>query len=235
MKRKVFFKIWLLCSVLLAVAMVVPGDSLTQGLGSVFTYQGKLTDSGSPANGVYDFQFELHDAANGEAQVGSTLIQNDIMVSEGLFTVQLDFGDVFLGSAMWLEISVRPGGSSGDYTALSPRQLLTATPYALYSQETAPHDHLGQSWVGDNNPLVIGGTFEGFPESDAALILNNESNNGAGVSVHSAGLGLFVESTTRDGVQIAMAGDDGVMVQTAGNSSPPVFSGEANGFEIGGA
>ena len=50
--------------------------------------------------------------------------------------VVLGFGsDIFTGDTRWLEIGVRPGaGSGGDpYTPLSPRQLLTAAPYALYA------------------------------------------------------------------------------------------------------
>jgi hypothetical protein len=57
---------------------------------------------------------------------------NDWPVSDGLFTVELDFGsDIFSGDALWLEVSVAPGG--GDFTTLSPRQPLNAAPYALYA------------------------------------------------------------------------------------------------------
>ena len=37
----------------------------------------------------------------------------------------------------------RPGSSTGSYTTLSPRQALTATPYALYALSVPDHDHLG--------------------------------------------------------------------------------------------
>ncbi|RME12849.1 MAG: hypothetical protein D6816_00510, partial [Bacteroidetes bacterium] len=106
-------------------------------LGTSFTYQGRLTDGGSPANGTYDFQFDLYDAATGGSPVGSTSTQSDITVTDGLFTVTLDFGSVFDGTALWLKISVRPGSSTGAYTALTPRQALTAAPYALGLQPGA--------------------------------------------------------------------------------------------------
>ncbi len=49
------------------------------------------------------------------------------------FTVQLDFGDsVFNGQALWLEVLVK-NQNSEDYVALTPRQALTTTPYAIYS------------------------------------------------------------------------------------------------------
>ena len=56
-----------------------------------------------------------------------------VAVSNGLFTVMLDFGAVFNGAARWLEIGVRPGGSASDFTMLSPRQALSPTPYAMFA------------------------------------------------------------------------------------------------------
>ncbi len=103
------------------------------GVSTGFTYQGQLSDGGSPASGAYDFEFALYDALTGGIQVGSTVTLNDVAVSDGLFTVELDFGSVFDGTALWLQIGVRPGNSSGAYTPLDPRQTLTATPYATYA------------------------------------------------------------------------------------------------------
>ena len=101
-------------------------------VGTVFTYQGRLTDGGSPANGEYDFRFELYDAASGGAQVGSMVPKENTAVTDGLFTVELDFGSgIFTGDARWLEIGVRPGASGGLFTTLMPRQALTPAPYAL--------------------------------------------------------------------------------------------------------
>ena len=53
---------------------------------------------------------------------------------DGYFTVTLDFGSAeFSGDGVWLETSVRPGDSEDVYTALSPRQKITPTPYATYA------------------------------------------------------------------------------------------------------
>ena len=52
--------------------------------------------------------------------------------------VLLDFGNgTFSGAARWLEIGVRTNGSSGSYTLLSPRQAITATPYAILANTAA--------------------------------------------------------------------------------------------------
>src|SRR6266496_2303670 len=85
---------------------------------TTITYQGRLSDGGAPANGTYDLEFKLYDAAN--AQVGPTETREDVPVVNGGFTVQLDFGSVFDGSARTLEISVRPGASVGPFTTLTP-------------------------------------------------------------------------------------------------------------------
>ena len=101
--------------------------------GTAFIYQGRLTDGGAAANGAYDFRFILYDAAVGGAQIGSIVSKDDVVVSAGLFTATLDFGGVFNGTALFLDIAVRPGASSGLYTTLSPRQALTPAPYAHYA------------------------------------------------------------------------------------------------------
>jgi len=107
-----------------------PGDVL----GTAFTYQGQLMDEGVPANEEYDFIFNLFDAPVGGTQVGDDVEIEEWFVSDGLFTVELDFGtDVFTGDALWLEVSVRLSDGGGEYTDLAPRQPLNATPYALYA------------------------------------------------------------------------------------------------------
>jgi len=100
-------------------------------LGTAFTYQGKLADAGQPADGVYDFRFAIYDAATDGAEVGGPLTNTAVVVSNGLFTRTLDFGEsVFTGDARWLEIGVRLSGG-GAFAALTPRQPVTSTPYAL--------------------------------------------------------------------------------------------------------
>jgi hypothetical protein len=103
---------------------------LQAAAGTGFTYQGRLTDGGSPANGAYDFRFILYDADVGGAQVGPIVSQEDVVVTSGLFSTALDFGSVFNGTALYLDIAVRPGASIDAYTALAPRQALTPAPYA---------------------------------------------------------------------------------------------------------
>lgn len=98
--------------------------------GTSFTYQGRLTEGGAPANGAFDIEVRLFDAAAGGLQVGGTVTLSDQSVQNGVFSASLDFGSQFNGSARWLELRVRPGASVGAYTTISPRTLLDSTPYA---------------------------------------------------------------------------------------------------------
>jgi len=101
--------------------------------------QGRLADNGNPANGNYDLQFILRDAATN--QVGSTVTLAPVLVTNGLFAVTLDFGaNAFDGSARWLEIAVRknePPGLPPEFVTLSPRQPVTAAPYAIQAASAA--------------------------------------------------------------------------------------------------
>lgn len=142
-------------------------------IGNSFTYQGRLTDGGSPANGTYDLRFILYDAADGGAQVGTTVTREDVTVANGLFTVDLDFGaSAFNGDARWMEIAVRPGASSNAHTVLSPRQTVSPAPYALYAKAAG----------GFAVPLSASGTSEGAPASTTGLLTVTQDGTGIAIA-----------------------------------------------------
>jgi hypothetical protein len=119
---------------LILLTFAVPWLGQAAPLSTTFSYQGRLTDGATPAEGIYDLQFILFNAAVGGSTVGNTNTLGDVPVTNGLFVVLLDFGgNAFAGDARWLEIGVRPGASGGAFTTLAPRQPLTAAPYALFA------------------------------------------------------------------------------------------------------
>ena len=137
-------------------------------MGTAFTYQGRLNAGGQPANGLYDFQFSLWDAATNGNSVAGPLPANGVEVTGGLFTVSLDFGaEVFAGQAGWLGISVRTNGG-GDFTRLTPLQPLTAAPFALYALNSAT----AASLSGGGTASESGGLFEGAFAGDASGLTN---------------------------------------------------------------
>jgi len=117
-----------------ALALAIVTESPAVPLGTVFTHQGRLADGGQLANGVYDFRFSLYDAASGGTLTGtpSVVTTNAVPVSNGVFTVSLNFGTVFHGEARWLATEVKSNLTAG-YHLLTPRTELTPTPNALYA------------------------------------------------------------------------------------------------------
>jgi len=124
---------WLAVVALSMSGLVAPG--LAQApLGTEFTFQGRLAQNGQPFDGSVDLTFRLFDAASGGVLVGTQGI-NNVPVTEGNFSALLnaasEFGpDAFSGDARWLEIVV-------NGQTLSPRQPVTAAPYALFSLASA--------------------------------------------------------------------------------------------------
>jgi lysophospholipase L1-like esterase len=97
---------------------------------TTFQYQGHLIDQGAPANGAYDLQFGLYDALTNGDQIGPILTNSATSVSNGLFLVEINFGNVFDGNNYWLQIAARTNGGGG-FTVLFPRQPITSVPYAI--------------------------------------------------------------------------------------------------------
>lgn len=203
-------------------------------LGSGFTYQGRLTDGGSPANGNYDLRFILFDADTGGAQVGSIQSKEDVAVANGLFSVDLDFGvEAFNGDGRWLEIAVRPGTGTGatGFTVLSPRQPVSPAPYALYAKAAGavglPFAATGTS-AGATTTGLITVTQSGTGVALSGLRTSTDAAAYPGVLGTNAGGGAGVqgESTYVDGVGVR-----GIAVGATGTGG--VFSG-ATGIQISG-
>src|SRR5579862_23604 len=134
------------------------------GQGTAFTYQGRLNDGASSANGTYNFTFTLFNTNTAGAAIGGPVTNDAVAVTNGLFTVPIDFGSsVWDGQTNWLQIGVATNGTT-TFTPLTPRQQLTPVPYAIYAKTagTVPATNLS-------------GTI---PLSDlpAALITNNQSS-----------------------------------------------------------
>ena len=100
---------------------------------ATITYQGRLSDAGAAATGAYDLQFTAYDQLIGGAAQSETIVVENAAVTNGIFTVQLNFAASFYNNdkARYLEIGVRPGTSTGAFTVLTPRQLLTKVPFAV--------------------------------------------------------------------------------------------------------
>jgi hypothetical protein len=172
-------------------ALAASAPAVAQGaLGAAFTYQGQLTESGQPANGLYDLQVCLFDAPGNPVALMCAPDFNDVPVEQGVFVLALDFGAApFSGQQRFLELRVRPGASGGAYTILAPRQLVRAMPEALRaaSASAAP-------WAG------LSGVPAGFADGV-------DDNSGGTVTSVTTGTGLSGGAITSSGtISIANGG-----------------------------
>lgn len=104
---------------------------------TAITFQGQLTSGAGNANGSYDLKFAVYDANVAGNFIAGPITNSAVAVSNGLFTVQLNFGaGVFTGTNYWVEMGVRTNGGAG-FATLVPRQPLTPAPYALYAPQAS--------------------------------------------------------------------------------------------------
>ncbi|HLM02658.1 MAG TPA: hypothetical protein VK400_16510, partial [Pyrinomonadaceae bacterium] len=170
---------------------------------SAFVYQGKLQDGGIAANGTYQFEFKLFDAASGGNQIGSTISNLPATVTNGIFAVNLDFGAAnFDGTARYLEIGVRLNGSNQPYTPLNPRQAVTSTPYAVRSlnanQATTANNSLNLGGVPANQYVVSTDprmSDDRDPLPDSPNYIQNTQNQQTSSNFNISGEGKAVKLT----------------------------------------
>ena len=111
---------------------------------SDFTYQGHLAQDGQAATGQYDLGFALFDAETGGNQIGTTILEPQFPVTDGLFTVSLSFPGAFAGEQRWLQVTV-------NGQPLVPRQPVSTTPVAAYALDGNPGPQ------GDPGPAGVAG------------------------------------------------------------------------------
>ena len=228
---------------LLATLFALPTVARAQG--SVFTYQGRLTENGSPTSSTNDFTFTLYNAASGGATVGVSNVVNNLVLSNGLFTVTLDFGAAaFPGNDRWLDIAVRPGTSSGAYTALTPRQPITSTPYALRAANltgTLPQSQLPTGVITNNRTgVTLSGTFTGNGAALSnvnAVTLNGITSAGfwrtdGNVGANPAN-GAFLGSADNQALEFKVNGARALRLEPD-LTSPNILAGSPANAKIGG-
>jgi len=186
---------------------------------TAFSYQGRLNNNGNPATGLYDLRFEVWDALANGNMIAGPLTSLATGVTNGLFTVTLDFGNgVFTGPGRWLELDMRTNGN-GAFTALLPRQPVLAAPYALFAMTPA----------GPTGPQGPQGP-QGLPGTNGVVSLNGLINAvtlaaGPNATVTTAGNTLQVSAMnfiphmqvfTANGTFIVPAGVSNILVEIWG-------------------
>jgi len=127
------------------------------------TYQGRLLDNGTPFTGTVDMAFGLW-----TQQSGGTLIQTDtksgVEVANGLFQVELFFGEEAYEDSLWIEVVA-------DGTTLTPRQPITAVPLALHALNGGG----GGFWELVGSTLSYDGPVEIATNAGEALVVTGDN------------------------------------------------------------
>lgn len=179
-----------------------------QPVDSSLTFQGQLKQAGKSVNDACDVHIGLWDAATNGILVATNSFAN-VDVVDGLFTLALDFGSAaFSGDARWLEISVACPAGVASFETLSPRQPLTAAPYALHALNAS-------GGAGDGHSLDAA---DGSPVN--VVFVDNDGEVGIGTTSPTSKLQVH------DG-QLRFTGPAGTFMLNSSNaaSGPPVGDG----------
>jgi len=169
--------------------------------GTAFTYQGRLNDGPLLANGLYDVKFLLFDSPT-SGDFAGPLTNSAVAVSNGLFTVLLDFGpDVFNGHPnFFLEIGVRAAGG-GEFTTLNPRQPVTPSPYAIHADSATKLFNGAVTRLNnltDNVMLAAGQNVTITPSGNTLTIgasgINPWQANGSAISYNAGNVGIGISA-----------------------------------------
>ncbi len=185
------------------------------------TYQGRLDLNNLPANGLFEMRFAAYAASTGGPELASHQVSN-VNVVNGLFNAVFDFGsstgNAFNnGSGRWLQIDVRPQGTT-TWTTL-PRQALSAIPYAL-RLEGVSRDAAGRWGIGGIN---TGADFTVRRDSTAAIMVDSGSGSALEAAYRFADRGTVMWTVQKN------AGDNNLGVYRSSSGTPAMTVSHASG------
>ncbi len=201
---------------------------------STLQYQGVLKENGQPVTAVIDFKATLWDAATNGNQVGVVGTDLNKQVTQGLFTLDLDFGPgAFDGSPLWLQIQLRPDGG-GVFQTLSPRQPIQPAPYAHHAYSSSGG---GSLWylTGDNITYEDGDVGIGISSPTARLHVGGAAPSGLGLNINDllyvnpgqsfVGVNRTTRLSTEEvfGLYADTSNYGGMYIKTSGASGQPFY------------
>jgi hypothetical protein len=195
------------------------------------SYQGRVTDhSGKPLESKHNFAFEWWSGPTGGTQFGDTTARQDIPVTDGVFTVDLDVpSDVADGRAIWLNIGV-------DGARLAPLQELLPVPYALglrpgatirtFSTDTV----YGLSVLNmvKGSALRVQGVQHGIEargeSGDGVSAVSGGGAETAAVRGKASGAGYGGDFSNSAGIGLHVTGAQAILADSTGNIGSGIYS-----------
>ncbi|MGI8602379.1 MAG: hypothetical protein ACR2OZ_05205 [Verrucomicrobiales bacterium] len=198
------------------------------------SFQGRLTDAGGVvvADGSYDMVYKFYDAAT----EGTLLLTNRhaapthaVTVAGGLYTVLLGGGEIIAGSEsnFWSVFLNHPqvyvGISVGTEPEMSPRLLLTRTPYAVRAEDALTLSGKPASQFLDATAVSQTKSGQLILSSALPLAILDVANNEA------SGIGIRSTVTGSNAALIALNQGSGSVIQGQAGPGTIVFDVANNG------
>lgn len=202
---------------------------------SEISYQGQLSQNGAPQAGIFDFEFRLYDQETDGNLTNEPFVGEDVEVVDGLFSLGLGFDKgAFNDGDRYLEIALRPGNETGEFTTLEGRVPFRSVPYSMdadtldgmHATDFAPANH--------NHPLAPHVHSDLFAPGNAADPAASVLANGD----FELGDSLLFENLARIDVEpdlthFSWPGVAGVLTAGAGNDLVTLGAGpEASGTDL---
>lgn len=206
---------------LLAFSILNAQLTIAFAQGTAFTYQGQLQNNGALAGGTYSLTFALYTNSTGGAAVAGPVTNNGVAVTNGLFTVTIDFGSsVWNSQTNWLEIGVG-SNNAASFTILSPRQQLTPAPYAISAESVSGPLPASQLTSIGNYTAVSGNFFVGPSGSATNTGIANTAIGSQALNSDSSGSYNTAEGSSAlhdntSGGDNTANGDDALQANTTG-------------------
>jgi len=211
------------------------GVGATAARAQSFTYHGSLQDAGKAADGRYDMQLTLYSQRDGGTIVAGPLTLFGVVVTEGRFVTQVDFGTLPHALAQgWVDVKVKAAADTA-FTSLDARSPVT------------PDGGCPGSWALDGNVGTSSSSFLGTLDAMPVWIeANNTPNavfrpNGAVGLAHpdgengaySVAIGFHAKTNNAGSTMVGGYQDGGLSQAIGGDSAPNQFIvGAAGGMGI---
>ncbi|HEX2897487.1 MAG TPA: hypothetical protein VHP63_05500 [candidate division Zixibacteria bacterium] len=165
MKKPRFF-LWVFLCLLFGTNLVVFSD-----VPKMISYQGRITDTGSPVDTTVDIRFRIYTTPTGGSPLWEE-IHSAVTVTDGIFAVLLGSVDMTgnpLPDSEFINTNTYLGIQIGTSTEISPRVAFVSVPYAIHSATADVATSVSSSpsdWFvgGDLNDLFNGsGQLTAYP------------------------------------------------------------------------
>lgn len=204
-------------------------------------YQGQLSDAGKPANGRYDVQISLHDAASAGVMLDAAVTFEDVDVQNGQFLVEFDAPPSAQNGSVWLQAAVRDGFSAGSFAPINTREKVVLEPLIATcwssTGDTGSNPTVNYLGNSDNQTLVL--------NSPSGVSINKRAQIASGTadllvapkSTGDADADIRLQSRTGKEAALYVRDNNGSLVAVSDSAGMEFFDGvstatQNNGLEL---